>query len=93
MITTLIDADEQEWVRDNQNWDSFISHRRVFPRFFKVWDVIVDKKNILWSKLMFNTLCKIKGCDIQMNGWFGPDSGGEDWWCNRCGRGGRHIYY
>lgn len=91
MITTLLEADTKEWEMSCQNSDKWISRRLAFPKFFKVWDKICNE---YWSSLMFHTFCQNgKRCDIQMDGWFGPDSGGEDWWCSRCGRGGRHTYY
>jgi len=91
MITTLLDADLEESDRENEAHYQDMRFMMAHP---KIWQVktlfLVD----LPSFFHRNITCKLFDHDIQMDGWFGPDSGGEDWWCKRgCGFGGRHIYY
>lgn len=93
MITTLLDADTNEWIEDCKRQDRFMDHRRSYPRFFRIWDNLKFKfdTNLIW--IVNHTICRMFGCDIRTEDWFGPDSGGMTWWCNRCGQGGRHIFY
>ena len=42
---------------------------------------------------ILSLVCKVKGHDIEMDGWCTPNTGGESWECKRCGWGGSHTYY
>jgi len=38
-------------------------------------------------------VCHYRGCRIQDDSSFGPDSGSEHLWCDRCGWSFDHTYY
>jgi len=39
------------------------------------------------------TICKFFDHKLECHGWSGPESGGEDIECTRCGYGWHHTYY
>lgn len=50
--------------------------------------------NILWHEMLRVLVCQQRGHDWEDTGsWAGPDSGGEDLTCRRCGSHYRHVYY
>lgn len=55
------------------------------------WRLIIAKDRFIQG---IRTLrCRWFGHDLEMDGWAGPDSGGESWYCTRCGAGGSHTHY
>jgi hypothetical protein len=39
------------------------------------------------------TVCRFLGCQIEVESVVSPDSGTEDIWCARCGKGKHIVYY
>jgi hypothetical protein len=49
---------------------------------------------IIWSEALRVIVCNHKGHDLEDTGsWGGPESGGEDMTCRRCGFHFHHTYY
>ena len=70
--------------------DFSIPHRQPTEIGYMIL-VLVDRIRHRYAKM----LCRYwyKECDIEMDGYAGPDSGWESWACRRCGEGGSHTYY
>jgi hypothetical protein len=89
-VLPLLEADERELVESNIDSEQYMRFIQKHPNLYKVRCFYEN----LVSLFQFHVVCRMLDHDIKMDGWFGPDSGGEDWWCARCGRiGGHHIYY
>lgn len=50
-------------------------------------------REVYLSRIVEVTWCRWFGHDIEDGSWAGPDSGGEDMTCRRCGWHFHHIYY
>jgi len=77
VITNLLDADYAEMERDYHNQEFLFKH----PLLYRV----VDAYYTLKSRVLFYTVCKLKGHDLVDNGYATPDSGCIQMDCNRCG--------
>jgi hypothetical protein len=83
---------KEQW--DGTGFDVYHEYMGKMPSCPKVmfWRVVYFS-SFLYQYFISCTVCRYKGCDIEVDGWATPDTGGEDWYCKRCGKGGTHIYY
>jgi hypothetical protein len=54
---------------------------------------IIQEIHLMQNWFISARQCKIIGHNFQVNEYGGPETGGVDWECTRCGQSGHHTYY
>ena len=61
------------------------------------WDRIKTYAWVIAQHIWYNTIapliCKIRGCNIEMDSVATPDHGYESWHCKRCYKSEHYTYY
>ena len=90
MITSLLDADEEQYYREMRECDDRMRFAMAHPTLAS----ILDKLFTLKIKLIELLICKRVGHNMEDTGSYGgPDSGCIDLTCRRCGYNFHHILY
>ena len=91
MLTSLLEADINEYEQECEEYDRQLAFEMLHPRFTAVKSFFLYTLRGWFHKTF---TCRLFGCAIELTGHATPDYGYEDWWCKRgCGEGGRHVYY
>ena len=91
MITTLLEADTEQYDQEMKEYDREMLFAFLHPKLYKM-KIFLAQQAISWFHKNFT--CRLFGCKIDVESHATPDYGYEDWWCKRgCGAGDRIHFY
>lgn len=90
ILTSLLNADEDLFKQEQEEFSRYMSRQMLYPKFYACY----ARLQYYWYKLIEKTICKRYGHNIDCDAsWATPDSGGESFYCKRCGDGWTNYYY